>query len=238
MATPKLNIPERLRLGVSKIRRLDERTVQEIKKALDKAGEEPSLKDSAGIEISRDPDAVAIAAVRSVASLNLAEFAQIAESLAGLYTAKSMRDVPLEEFLDSVSDAMENLSQEELRVPHSEREQFKDKLRPLLSSEFFSIVAKAYDLVTEERTFCSARILTDLRPVFGLRVEDGPQAMVVMHTLKLVYHEGSKRHEEFFVALDADDLKTLRKLVDRAEAKAETLRPAVKDLRLFGLSRE
>jgi hypothetical protein len=62
--------------------------------------------------------------------------------------------------------------------------------------------------------------------------------MVVLHTLKLVYHEGPKRHEEFFVALDGDDLRTLRKLIDRAEAKAETLRPAVKDIRLFGSPKE
>jgi hypothetical protein len=234
----KLNIPERYRAGVSKIRRLDDRTVQEIKKALDQAGNESASKNSAGVEASRDPDDIAIAAMRSVASVNTAEFAQIAESLAGLYTARSMRDVPTEEFLDSVCDAMEALPQDELRLPHAEREQFKNKLRPLLSSEFFSIVAKAYDLVTEERTFCSARILTDLRPVFSARVEDGPQAMVVMHTLKLVYHEGSRRHEEFFVALDAEDLRTLRKVVDRAEAKAEALRPALKDMRLFGLPRE
>ena len=203
----KLNIPERYRAGVSKIRRLDERTVQEIRKALDQPPEESPPKSGNGIEVPRDPDSASIAAVRSVATLNVAEFGQIAESLAGLYTARSVRDVPIADFVEDVCDAMEVLPQEEMRLPHSEREQFKEKLRTLLGSEFFSIVAKAYDLATEERTFCSARILTDLRPVFGARVEDGPQAMVVLHTLKLVYHEGSKRHEEFFVALDGDDLR-------------------------------
>lgn len=234
----KLYIPERYRVGVSKIRGLDERTIQEIRKALDQPRPESAPKNGSGIEVPRDPDSVAIAAVRSVATLNVAEFGQIAESLAGLYTARSERDVPVADFVEDVCDAMEVLPQEELKLPHSEREQFKEKLRTLLSSEFFSIVAKAYDLATEERTFCTARILTDLRPVFGARVEDGPQAMVVLHTLKLVYHEGSKRHEEFFVALDADDLKALRKVIDRAEAKADTLRPAVRDIRLFGIPKE
>jgi hypothetical protein len=222
---------------VSKIRRLDERTVQEIRKALDKPDETRPSTDN-GLEVPRDPDIVAIAAVRSVASLNVAEFGQIAESLAGLYTARSMRDVPIAEFVEDVCDAMESVPQEELRLPPAEREPFKEKLRTLLSSDFFAIVAKAYDLATEERTFCSARILTDLRPVFGARVEDGPQAMVVLHTLKLTYHEGSQKHQDFFLSLDASDLKALRKVLDRAEAKADTLRPAVKDIRLFGIPKE
>jgi hypothetical protein len=194
---PKLNIPERYRAGVSKIRRLDERTVQEIRKALDNP-HEASAKNNHGVEVPRDPNSVAISAVRSVATINVAEFAQIAESFAGLYTARSIREMPIEDFVEQVCDAMEIIPQEDLRVPSSERELFKGKLFTLLSSDFFGIVAKAYDLATEGRTFCSARILTDLRPVFGARVEDGPQAMVVLHTLKLTYHEGGKRHQDSF----------------------------------------
>ena len=232
---PRLIIPERFRAGVAKIRRLDERTVQEIRTALDlKRGDTPQ-KNGEGLEVPRDPNSVALSAVRSIASVNMVEFGQIAESLASLYTVRSMQDVSLDDFVEDVSDAMEVLPEEPLRLPHSERQQFAEKLRTLLSSDAFAIVAKAYDLATEERTFCSARILTDLRPVFGSRVEDGPQAMVVMHTLKLTYHEGSKQHEQFFVALDADDVRNLRKQLDRAEAKAESLRSSVKDVRLFGL---
>jgi hypothetical protein len=234
----KLNIPERYRVGVSKIRRLDERTVREIRKALDQPNETPP-KSSNGVEVPRNPDSVAIAAVRSVASLNLAEFGQIAESLAGLYTARSMRDMPLADFVEDVCDAMETLPKEELRLLPSERDQFKEKLSTLLSSDVFSIIAKAYDLASEdERTFCGARILTDLRPVFGPHVEDGPQAMVVLHTLKLIFHEENRMHQEFYVSLDADDLRTLRKLLDRAEAKANALRPAIRDIRLLGIAKE
>ena len=72
----KLNIPERYRIGVSKIRRLDERSVREIRKALDQTGE-ISPKGDNGIEVPRDPDSVAISAVRSATSVNADEFAQI-----------------------------------------------------------------------------------------------------------------------------------------------------------------
>ncbi len=232
---PKLTIPDRFRAGIAKIRRLDDRTVQEIRNALDLKRVEVSQKNGNGLEVPRDPNAVALSAIRSIASVNVAEFGQIAESLAGLYMARSVQDMPADDFLEQVCDAMETLPDETLQLPHSEREPFKDKLRILLSSEAFAVIAKAYDLATEERTFCSSRILTDLRPVFGSRVEDGPQAMVVMHTLRLTFHEAHKKHEEFFVVLDADDLKQLNKQIDRAERKAEALRSSVKDVRLFGL---
>ena len=232
---PKLTIPDRNRAGVAKIRRLDDRTIQEIRNALDLRRGAGSQKNGNGLEVPTDPNSVALSAVRSIASVNVAEFAQIAESLAGLYMARSMQDMSPDDFLEQVCDAMEAIPDEALRLPHSERESFKEKIRILLSSDAFAIVAKAYDLATEERTFCSSRILTDLRPVFGARVEDGPQAMVVLHTLRLTYHEAHKKHEEFFVILDADDLKQLRNQIDRAERKAETLRSSVKDVRLFGL---
>ena len=90
----------------------------------------------------------------------------------------------------------------------------------------------------DERVFCQARILTDLRPVFGQVIEDGPKAMVVVHLLKLTFHKGSEKHQEFFVSLDGDDLKTLRGLIDRAEAKAKTLKSSIKDVRLFGAPKE
>jgi len=234
----KLNIPEIYRAGVSKIRRLDERSVWEIRKALDQAEESTSPRQN-GVETPRDPDSVALSAIRSVASANVDEFKQIARALAGLYIAKSVRDVSVDDFAESVCDAMENLPQEDLRLPHSEREEFKEKVKILLGSNFFSVVSKAFDLATDdERTFCDARILTDLRPVFGPQIEEGPQAMVVLHSLKLTYHQGSQKHQQFYIALDDDDLKTLRKLIERAEAKAKALRPAVHDIRLFGIPKE
>lgn len=235
---PKLNIPERYRAGVSKIRRLDERSVREIRSALEQPVESPKVTGN-GVEIPSKPDAVAIKAMRSVSSVNTSDFKQIAEALAALYGVKSTRDVSVDEFADDVCDALESLPSEEERLPHSEREQFKGKLVTLLSADVFSLVSKTYDLATEdERTFCDARILTDLRPVFGTQVEDGPQAMVVVHLLKLAYHQGSEHHNQFYVALDDDDLQTLKKLLDRAEAKAKTLRSAVKDIRLFGIPKE
>ena len=111
----------------------------------------------------------------------------------------------------------------------------------LFGSPNFDIVAKAWDLKTDdERVFCGARILTDMRPVFGPNVKDGPKAMAVVHLLKLGFDRvgDPKRHNEFHVSLDAEDLGSLRKLIERAEDKASTLRNSVKDIPVFGAPKE
>lgn len=231
----KLNIPERYRAALAMIRTLDDRTVQEIRAALDRpiaAG----LQVEGGVAVPVKPGEVASSAIGSITSPRPREFKQVAEVLVALYGVKSTRDLPVEEFVEEVCDALESLPSDELRLPHSEREAFRRKLTILLSADVFSLVSKAYDLATEdERVYCQGRILTDLRPIFGSRVEDGPRAMVIVHHLKLSYHQGSERHQEFHIALDSDDLQALRKLIDRAEAKASSLRSTLKGTRLFGI---
>lgn len=226
----KLTIPPRFREGLSKIRALDQQSVEGIKAALDTA-----------IGASNNPYGAAKAAIESGKFTNVRDFKQIAEALGSLYVAKSREEVTTEEFADDVCDAMEELDVERLRLPHQEREQFREKLLALLRADVFEILSKAWDLRTDdEHTFCGVRILTDLRPVFGFHVEEGPKAMVVVHHLRLGYDiaGNSNKHEDFFVSLDAEDLEQLKNAIKRAESKAKSLKLTVKDIRLLGLSKE
>src|SRR5690348_3513037 len=213
----RLTIPERYRAGVAAIRTLDDRSVREIRDALE------GIKKTSDVEsVPSTPHDVAVNAITSVPTGKAIDTKQVAEAIAGLYGVKSVKDISTEEFVDQVCDAMESLPSEDQRLPHAERESFKAKLLTIMNAELFSLIAKVYDLATEdERQFCTARILTDLRPVFGPKVEDGPRAMIVMHLLKLAYHQGSNEHKHFYVTLDADDLKTLKQLIERAELKAK-----------------
>ena len=66
----------------------------------------------------------------------------------------------------------------------------RDRLTRLLDIEALNIAAKATLLHLEhEHRFCTARILTDARPVYGDDVETPPSTMVIGHTLKISYHE-------------------------------------------------
>jgi hypothetical protein len=231
----KFNIPKRYQAGVSEIRKLDVETASRIRAALDRVFANQKLEAATVVQ----PDDIATDAISAVPSQPTVNLKLIAEALAALYSVKSQADTPTEEFADDVCESLETLDSEELRLPHAERDRFRANLVTLLNADLFFLAAKAYDLKTDdERTFCHARILTDLRPVFGQEVGDGPKAMVVVHLLKLGYHQGSDKHQQFYVSLDGHELQELRKVIDRAEAKARTLKSAIKDTPLFGVPKE
>src|SRR5262249_44182886 len=159
--------------------------------------------------------------IRAVSDVNVEDARQIAETISKLYAVKSTRDLSVEEFVNDVCDAMGT---------EVDRGRLTKNLLALLSDDKLGLTAKALDLQTDdERTFCGdSRILTDLRPVFGAGISEGPKAMVIVHILKLGYHStGSGRHRDFYVSMDAEDLKALRNIIDRAEEKAESLKAKV-----------
>ncbi len=85
------------------------------------------------------------------------------------------------------------------------------------------MISKAKDLQYEhENTFCDARIITDLRPVFDADVKSPPTGMVIAHILKLEYHHCGK-HTEIHIAIDKDDIQNLMYVLGRACEKADTL---------------
>lgn len=63
--------------------------------------------------------------------------------------------------------------------------------------------------------------------------------MVIVHLLKLGFHQASEsKHDEFYVSLDSDDLETLKKVVERAELKARILKSSVPKVPILGVVRE
>jgi hypothetical protein len=101
------------------------------------------------------------------------------------------------------------------------------RLAALLAIEGVWLSARALDLTgTEPRLLIGARIITDLRPVFDPGEPESsltPTAGMVMHHLVLETFEAGD-HSLWTIALDADDLITLRRAIDRAEQKAESLK--------------
>lgn len=90
------------------------------------------------------------------------------------------------------------------------------------------VTAKISMLRTDhQRLFCSSRILTDIRPVFGDDPTKPPRAAAIVHSLRLTCHVGDT-HEDIFVALDAEDLRLLRNHCDRAMKKELSLKEQVR----------
>jgi hypothetical protein len=106
----------------------------------------------------------------------------------------------------------------------------------LACNDTLGLTAKALDLVNDhEHAFCSVRIISDVRHIFGADPHDRPKAALIVHMLNLVYHEIGKTNEMYF-AMDVSDLKNLKSAIERAETKAANLKAmlAESNIKLLG----
>ena len=148
---------------------------------------------------------------------------EIITVFAGMYLARIDVDETVDDFVAALSSALRKRGEKQL-MPQDEPG-FQQSLKSILSAEdSLGITAKAFDLLTDQEHCChSVRIISDVRHIFPTDASQRPKAALVLHTLNLVYHEidGLK---EIYVALDSSDLKRLKFVIERAEAKEKNLR--------------
>lgn len=144
--------------------------------------------------------------------------------IAGAYAALDGTGIGVDEFVDEVCES-EKAADSESQV--KDWTQASDRLRAVLSlPNTVGLTAKALSVISEsERTYCNARIISDLRPIF--RADDVSQvsASVVLHSLRIAFHKlPSNETENFFTTLATQDLLDLKEVIERAIAKDEALR--------------
>jgi hypothetical protein len=143
---------------------------------------------------------------------------EIVQTLASLSIARLSRDA-------SVSDFSRDVARSTAKQPGSKVEdvvRLEARLKALLDIHAISISARAFDVQHEyERVFHSARIVTDVRPLFDASGTNATGAMIV-HNLKISYVQNAQQKAVMF-ALDDADLAELKKLLERAEMKSDVL---------------
>lgn len=209
-----LRIPKEYQRGFAELRELDDGQVQELVLALE--GETPTVsRETLRSRTASKTDTIA----RS-------DLDRVMDTLVSLYTLRDGMELDAPSFADAVCEAMDESAVEELEFDDDEdRDAFKRRLIRLLEVRSLDVSAKANGLLYEyEHTIHGPmRVMTDVRPIFGANVEDGPEGAVIVHTLKISYHEG-RRVKEFFVALDPEQVDELIRVLGRAESKAESLK--------------
>lgn len=104
------------------------------------------------------------------------------------------------------------------------RRSFQERIETLLDVESLATTANAADVQTQyERPFHSARVLTDIRPVFSEDPTEPPTGAVLTNVLKIEYF-GKTGLESVWLALDHADVKFLRDALERALDKTATLK--------------
>jgi len=169
--------------------------------------------------------------VASAAELDASKVESVLQALAGLYLLLARKGVSPATLAQDLVETLNATDEVQLRIEPDKIAPFKERvIRALSFEKSLGITAKTLDVMTQHsRTFCSARILTDVRPVFYSDPKKPPAAAVVIHTLQIRYHEGSADHKEFFVALDNEDLNELSSVLARAKDKAGSVRSLLRE---------
>lgn len=109
-----------------------------------------------------------------------------------------------------------------------ESESFGSRLHSLLSvRKAIGASSKALDVfLRHKKSFVSARVLTDIRPVFSEDSVPVPLAAMIVHNVELVSHVDDE-HTADYIALDTEDLLSLRAVIDRALLKEKALKDAI-----------
>lgn len=147
---------------------------------------------------------------------------EVVETLAALYgLIEESGDSPRELANDLVEAAAELKLGEVEYTPEltSELVRFFEEVFSLDDS--LGLTSKAGEVAIEnERNYAFARIITDLRPIYLNKDAPTPHGAVVVHILKIAIHE---TEQEYYFALDGEDLRDLKEVLDRAVQKEEAL---------------
>ena len=147
------------------------------------------------------------------------ESREIVGTLLSLYAARTGMDMAVDSFVMELLAAARPLQTGESQSSETLQQALKD----LLSVRPLSMISKARGIHTDhENTFCTVRILTDLRAVFDVDVKQEPVGFVMAHILKLGYHHAGK-HTSLHIAMDKADIDKLIAALQRAQEKASTL---------------
>lgn len=163
--------------------------------------------------------------VSTETSIEKKKITGIVAMLASLY--RVMENTPIDEFIDDFHDAANSI--DKTSKIDIDWDIIKKDLKTVLSSDrTFGITSKAMDILGHyPNTYCSSRILTDIRPVFGQDTNELPPAAMVIHTLRMSFHEESSSTKDFYISLDSQDLKELSRLIERAVKKEATLKSLI-----------
>jgi hypothetical protein len=150
------------------------------------------------------------------------EVRQLISSLVSWYAHIADEEQSPEDFARDIAVALSEESGPEAALDGSGH--LEENLRGLLAVEAFRVKTKAWQLQYDhERIFVSAKIYTDIRPIFARDPAETPNEAVVSHMLKLTFYESGPGRRELYFMLDDTDLENLKQVIDRATTKSNTL---------------
>jgi hypothetical protein len=205
----RLNIPVPNREGLSAFLALDKKQFDNFIKQI---GSLPATVDIA----SQISDTVSLPDVKKP------DLDKLIRSVISLALVRWTQEADLDGFLEDIMQAIA------LFNPSIATSDARERLRTLFNIDPLTVGSKAVSILTDyQRTMHGAKVLTDVRYVFQQDAEEEPYGAVIVHLLKLSYHENAE-HMDLFVAMDEKDLSQLEAVLKRARIKAQRLQAKLK----------
>lgn len=208
----RLQIPPHYETGLIKLRNLDEESFREIISAL--------------VETSPvfEPETLVSVLAPHIRTMPESDVEAIVGTLTSLFRAQTYLDLSTSELVEYVCEAMRESGNESLKLSEEEYAPFQKRLSDFFAIEALTYPAKVNEIVSDhDRVFVHARILTDIRPIFGPKTEEPPKGAAIVHMLNVAYQQGRKQ-EKLYIALDAQDIRSLISTLQRALSKEDSLK--------------
>jgi hypothetical protein len=210
-----LQVPSRYIPALELVRNLTDAASKEFLRALESA------------HITSSAEAMANGIASSVPSIPKEELEKITDLLYSLYHVREFSELNRNDFLKELLESVREIAKP--AISEQEFPALRQRFKDFLSVKVLQSISKAIVLQRDQdRIYCEARIVSDIRPVFGEDVKQRPVAATITHTLNITYHEAGD-HKEFYVVLDQVDLEEMEKAIKRAMAKDETLDQLLSD---------
>ncbi len=151
----------------------------------------------------------------------------VIKMLAGIYVTRDARNAPLRPFVDQ--EILLSIKNAKVFSPENSETQWaklqKFFITALSLENTLGTAAKAgYVLTQHERIFDGARIMTDVRPIFHFDVAEKPESAVIIHMLRITQRDQYRKFQDQYFALDSNDIRNLKAVIERALKKEETLK--------------
>ncbi|MHA1271703.1 MAG: hypothetical protein ACTSPY_18080 [Candidatus Helarchaeota archaeon] len=152
-------------------------------------------------------------------SLDRKEVIMLIQSIVGLFLNYYDSDQSIEEFIEEI------IKDETIKSGIDDEKKIKSFLMRILKLEAtLGMMSKAIDIMQDhDCVYRNSRIFTDLRHIFSKDIKESPKNAIIIHTLKFITTKGGDI-KEIYIAMDSNDLIQLKKVIERAINKEQSLK--------------
>lgn len=219
---PRLQIPPAQRQGFAALLKLDASAIDQLRAAL------------LGAPLKLYQFELASAVADGAPGIPKSDVIAIVEALWTIEFLRASMGAPRALFLEDVIDAIGDAKIADVTTAKARQ----PLIAELMETPALATSAKARSLLADGNSYCSAKILTDIRPIFSEDASEAPKAALVVHHLTLSYHASGNEKTDMIVSLDSDDIDDLMEVLERAKAKERGLHLVMSEAKIALLDSE